>query len=377
MLYFPRPFPDELLGSVVGRACRETGLTHKKLVFAICGLRRTYSSIFLPSYLRRLAGLIQCDVEELIYAHSVFPYIVSFMSEVSAAKVRDLVLARRGISDGSFHSLTQSVTNGVTYRRLCRQCTQDDLSKFGTSYWHRAHLLPGVYFCIKHHCPLDETRIPVKNYGRVWSYSMPHEVDGNVIDFNLPTWALPEISSRSAASLEPRSQYIQSWTVRYRDLAVDKGYLTSAPFIAGRQLSQDLKSTFGAEFLLQSGCDYPVQRRNAWPALLVRPQTEVPFVPVKHILLHTFLSNCPTAGAPVGYRTPGPKPRDILALDAELSRNVQAGLLRWRRKLHEFTLAEFMTMCGCWSQYRHSRNSFPETSRLVERFKAASRRKST
>ena len=108
MLYFPRPLPDELLGSVVGRACRETGLTHKELVFAICGLRRTYSSIFLPSYLRRLAGLIQCDVEELIYAHSVFPYIVSFMSEVSAAKVRDLVLARQGISDGSFVSASFS-----------------------------------------------------------------------------------------------------------------------------------------------------------------------------------------------------------------------------------------------------------------------------
>jgi hypothetical protein len=376
VLHFPRPFPDELLGSLVGRACRETGLSHKELVFSLANVRGTYSSIFLPSYIRQLATLTKIDAEKLVYAHSAFPYIVSFMANDLAARLKDLVLSRVGISGGSFHSLTQSVTNGVAYRRLCRHCAQEDLSRFGTSYWHRSHMLPAVHYCAKHRQPLEETRIAVRNFGRLWSYCMPHEVKGACLDFGLPAWVLMEIASRSVVALEKHADYRDSWSDEYRRLAEDKGYVTPGPFIAGRQLACDIRAAYGPDFLAQADCTY-TKERNAWPALMVRPRTKGPFSPVKHILLRTFLENCSTGPKLVNQVKCGRKPRDSFKLDEQLSKRVEAGLRRFHKRLHRLTLAEFMSECGCWSQYRHARNRLPKTASLVEAFKAASRTSKT
>lgn len=372
MLYFPRPLPDELLGSLVARACCEIGLSHKELLFAITGVRRTYSSIFLPSYLRQLAALTKSDAEELVFAHSVFPYIVRFMPSASASRLKDLVLSRKGVSDGSFHSLTQSVTNGISYRRLCRMCIEEDQARFGTSYWHRSHMLPAVHYCSIHRQPLEETRILVKNFGRIWSYCMPHEVKGSQVEFSLPEWVQFEIASRSAAALKPNVDYTESWLPIYRQLAQEKGYLVAAPFIAGRRLAEDLEVAYGPDFLTRAGCGYANRPKGAWPALMVRPNVGGPFSPIKHILLYTYLSNCDNSTKTPNYVRPGKKPRDLAKLDAEISKAVKTGLRKWRRDLHQLTLAEFLTLCGCWEQYRHvKKENLPSTYRLVEDFRRA------
>jgi hypothetical protein len=126
---------------------------------------------------------------------------------------------------------------------------------------------------------------------------MPHEVYSCQLKFELPTWALPEIASSSVAALKPRCQYLESWTARYRGLAVEKGYLASTGFIGAKRLSNDLKAMFSAAFLHQAKCDYPVERQNVWPVRMINSQADVFFTSVKHILLHTFLSDFSTARA--------------------------------------------------------------------------------
>jgi len=373
MLYFPRPYPDELLGSLIGRACREIGLPHKELVFAVSGERGTYSSIFLPSYLKQLSVLTDIDIEELVFSHSSFPYIVSFMPAALMARLKDLVLKRQGVSGGSFNSLANSVTSGVLYRRLCRQCVAEDLQAFGTSYWHRSHMLPAVYYCVKHGQALEETNIAVKYFNARWSYYLPHEVIGHLIDFGIPNWVLLEIACHSRDALAKHADYPQSladWHALYRELAENKGYLQSSPTIASWQLARDLQHAYGSDFLLNAGCSYPLERRNSWPALMVRRRTEVPFIPVKHILLYTFLKHCGSAEKELSYKKPGKKPFDTCVLDEELSKKVKVGLKTLCQHLPHLTLAEFMTECGCWGPYRHGRKNFPKTTALVEIFKS-------
>lgn len=38
--------------------------------------------------------------------------------------------------------------------RLCKQCVQEELAKSPFAYWHRAHLLQGADWCLKHDCGL-------------------------------------------------------------------------------------------------------------------------------------------------------------------------------------------------------------------------------
>lgn len=295
MRYFPRALPDELLGSLVGRACRETGLSLKALLFRIAGLRTTYDSIFLPSYIKPLSAVMRCDTEELLFSHTCFPYIVRFMSAAAGNSLKARVLSRDAIAGTSFQSLTQSVTFGVERRRRCQVCVKEDVIRFGTSYWHRSHLLPGVYYCVKHHYPLEETPLRITHRGGVWSYLMPHEVDGVRVDFTPPVGLLLEIALRSADALQTQDHYLDSWTGFYRRLAVEKGYAPSLPFNAAAQIAIDLRAGYSEGFLDRARCNFSTSLRRPWPALMMRPNTEMPFVPVKHILLWAFLNNCNSA----------------------------------------------------------------------------------
>ncbi|WP_220810330.1 TnsD family Tn7-like transposition protein [Noviherbaspirillum aridicola] len=308
MLYFPRPLPDELLGSLLGRACRETGLTPTKLLFAITGERMYQSSVFLPTFLRRLASLTQSDVEYLLYGHSTFPYAVSFMPAKPAGQILGKILSAQA-SKNDYGSLMQTVVSGVPFRRKCDKCAEEELYKFGITYWHRSHHLPGVHYCLNHRRRLNETGIPIRRISGALFHAMPHEIDGATTHLDVSEDLLSEVAVHSVKALEYRGTHADTyfWLSRFRELAESKGYVKSSTFVATRLLAHDVLSAFGTRFLTEAGCNYTPDNPNAWPARLVRPCTKPEYSAPKHILLFTFLSTCGNAASRVQYRKPGPK----------------------------------------------------------------------
>lgn len=55
----------------------------------------------------------------------------------------------------------------------CKKCRQDDLDKYGTSYWHTLHQLQSVFECYKHGCTLDKGVEPIEN---LFKKVLPHQV---------------------------------------------------------------------------------------------------------------------------------------------------------------------------------------------------------
>lgn len=371
MLYLPQPYPDEIVGSLLVRACRHTGLPFKRLVQYLAGVQgRSYASFLLTPFIDRLGREAGIDPEELITNHTVFPYVTAFMSSAAAGRLRTLLLSDRSEIRTNLAPYTQSVTQGLACRRICPQCATEDLERYGESYWHREHLLPAVYICSLHRGPLIETAIPVRNGMRQWTYALPHEINGTPLNLVPSPEMQLDIAARSA-SLLTNPHIERNWLGQYRALAFQKGY-GKEQFINGTQMARDLLAFYGASFLEEAGCRLTPGTKGYWPPLMVRVGTHEPFSPPKHILLQTFLENCSDAPKPVAYGAPGPKPADRSSLDAECVQKMRA-VLDTSEAHEQYSVTGLLTEVGYWSKFRHERQGFPKTVAFLSKFKRSER----
>lgn len=47
------------------------------------------------------------------------------------------------------------------YMRYCPLCAAIDRKKYGETYWHRKHQLPGVEICLEHRCRLEDSSVGI------------------------------------------------------------------------------------------------------------------------------------------------------------------------------------------------------------------------
>jgi hypothetical protein len=372
MLYFPRPQPDEIIGSLIFRACRETGLSLKRLMTVLCGANRSCGSFASSSSLinpiGRAAGL---DPEELLWKHTTFPYVVAFMPSTEVARLRARALLPTPQPGGAI-PCTHSITKGLDYRRYCPLCAAEDLTICGTSYWHRSHQLPGTWICTKHHAGLWESAIAVRGTVPICVYDMPNETKGHTRPILLPIEILIDIALRSDTLLNCQPVGNFNWLHHYRELAIAQGYyITAKHQLAARELARDLWQFFGPAALKEAGCLFAPEARSAWPTLMVREGTDVPFIPVKHVLLETFLSRCDKC-ITFHYRPPGRTPRDPTKLDQTFERRVRAVLAETNPGTR-LTVAELLSRARCWQIIRHDRKAYPLTTTAISEFRHTNR----
>ncbi|MBE0354505.1 TniQ family protein [Pseudoalteromonas phenolica] len=58
--------------------------------------------------------------------------------------------------------------------KACPNCTQEDLDKFGSSYWHVQHQLSGIFSCYKHGCTLQTPKERLTNLSCLL---LPHQIE--------------------------------------------------------------------------------------------------------------------------------------------------------------------------------------------------------
>lgn len=57
--------------------------------------------------------------------------------------------------------LLHPMEKGAKALRYCPLCFQEDMEKYGESYWHRLHQIPAVTICPKHHCQILYAQTPI------------------------------------------------------------------------------------------------------------------------------------------------------------------------------------------------------------------------
>jgi len=172
------PLPDETLFSWCSRYHR---LTANGLDATTCiqlfGHPRIGSGHDFPAridvLLEKSNGVLG-TAEQIIRDRTLLPFYLPFKQPYLAQQA---VAAMRGNGIGHLKYQLGLLTGGLGAAhplKACPSCMQYDLDKFGWSYWHRSHQLPGAWWCLKHKVPLQVSHLRLEQLARFsWVLPMP------------------------------------------------------------------------------------------------------------------------------------------------------------------------------------------------------------
>lgn len=162
--FFPKPYPDEILYSIIARYhIRSGNLSPKITLEELFNSRNTAATVDLPSNLTSLIQNIQLisnyQVEDFIYKYTLYPFYSAFLPPARANKVME---SMKALSGGDIHTRAGIMASSITmprYFRFCPKCFEEDLQNYGEPYWHRLHQTPGVLACPMHGYLLQDSTV--------------------------------------------------------------------------------------------------------------------------------------------------------------------------------------------------------------------------
>lgn len=324
--------------------------------------------MYLPTNVRQLAQAVRMDAESLLWGHTVFPFAVAFMGRAAVEQLRDRSLDRRESESLSLGSLARSVTSSTPGLRFCSQCAQEDLHRFGESYWRRMHCLPAVHICLRHMLPLCEASPRPRTLAQHLLAPLPHRQPGTCAHAACPASLALPLAQAVRTTLASEWLHRSDWMSHHRANALARRYQLPGDCVAGAQLASDLRHAYGERYLSELGCCYR-SLAQAWPALMTRERPGITFAPVKHLLLDTFLRHGVPDRPIFVYQPPGKKPADLAALDERLASLVMKEAARMLANHETGTVASLLEATGHWQAFRHRRKSLPLTVEQVEAFR--------
>ena len=165
MLGFPTPYPQELLYSTVARAGIHDGETSpKQLLDSVFRNRKIIATIDLPSHIKDIAKQypesLGLGTKELIENHTLWPLYAPFIPYPRRNVIEQLMIAE---SYGVAHLASGRAASRIKQNfalQLCPKCMEDQIIKYGESFWDRRWQVPLVKSCYKHE-GLCETKVRV------------------------------------------------------------------------------------------------------------------------------------------------------------------------------------------------------------------------
>lgn len=163
--FVPQHLPDELFYSFISRLqllnCLPDSKTTLKLLF---GSQCVIPSIDLPSHLdvfqKSLNNLSPfTSVAALIKDATNYPYFRAFLSPDRNRQINSKLFNKQGSGLKTAIGIVANRFGASPELKFCSDCFKEDIFHYGAPYWHRAHHLPGVSFCVHHHCLLISTKI--------------------------------------------------------------------------------------------------------------------------------------------------------------------------------------------------------------------------
>jgi len=369
--YFPQPYPDEVIGSLLIRASRHLGLSFGRLLSDVIGANNSaskYFSFFLSGKLARISILCGVPARVLLYRHTVFPYITAFLSTQYRNNLESVLLSEPGTISPliGIAALIHNATKGGEVKRFCQQCIEEEIAMYGESYWHRLEQLPGIIVCTKHKSPLYEYR-PIERT-RTQFLVMPQDCRSKKIRPSIDLSILLSISQLTRTALTGGTVQ-DDRLIYYKQRALEKGYGWRDNEIASRQLTDDIRTHYKPEYLDLCGC--PIERgKNGWPELMVRLRTNVPFAPIKHILLDAYLGTRASDPAEIAYKeTPRKARYDFARLDHEFTKQFIAVWTHLKESKTQSTAWGILKQMGAFTTYKHGRNKLPKLRQQIVQFR--------
>lgn len=296
--FFPNPYPDEILYSVLARYhLRSANTSFKWTLEDLYSSSSVISTIDLPSHIEALCSNIGTEEiynsKKFIYENTLYSMYAPFLLQSRAEHVYNLM---RSDSGRGIHAEVGLSAGGILSKNhlcFCPKCMKDDISAFGEPYWHRTHQVPGVFICIRHHEPLlkyivllnqqEYTACPLSI-----SEMQCQELIPSIKDLSVKTKEILKCIADDFEFLLQLSHCPNLYAIKQNILLRLKelGYVTTSNEIRQRKLHEQFQLFYGNELLnvLESSVD----SEFSWLAFATRKERRT-IHPVRHLLLYRFL----------------------------------------------------------------------------------------
>lgn len=309
--WFPTPYPDELLYSVLARYHVRSGNTSYKITTEELFGTRTVRSVWdLPANTKLLISNIgpYMTKDMLLFQHTMYPYYAHFLKPEQEKKVRESMYEQKG---GTIHTRSGVAASNVkvkTHLWVCSECIDSDMNSYGETYWRRVHQAPGVYICPHHGNILEETIIAVKEHNQhefVAASSTVERTPYNLSGFSdQDIKQLQQVACYTDWLLQNKDFQKLSNTVRnyYMELLKRRGLTSVNGRVKRDQLYHSFQSSFSPRLLnlLQS----PISLTESDWLTQIFQKHRKSFHPIRHILIMLFLETNPAEYKKVGEYHP-------------------------------------------------------------------------
>jgi hypothetical protein len=319
LAHFPKPYPGEILYSVLARLWEHLGRPKERYFAEITyGRREIPASVHFPRYLDALAGWAPFNAikaERAIDELTLYNYYAAFEpAKFRAALRRSMRAARPGNFRGrtGLHSLAVGLQPGLRY---CPCCLAEMIDRKEEPHWLREHQLPGVIVCRRHRCslsicPLDKQAVFTPASLEVCLMDAPPIVPGDYWDVMPHLVRIAERSFDLLANLgAPRA--LKEWGMHYREELKATGLVKFEFEINEEQLDKRLLNFYGRALELLPSVIDQTSLRGRWLTYLTTHHDRAVH-PLYHVLLGDFLAQKEMHGAPFGAG-PWPCQRELCA----------------------------------------------------------------
>lgn len=294
MPFFPTPYPDELLYSLVARYHVWSRNSFFRYTSEDLFDSNTISSkVALPNRLNILVDKLPSNslitLDRLINLHTLFPFFRLFLPLDRCKRILNAMKSEQ-INASMFAGIQQSQMSTISkFFRYCSKCAIADEKKYGETYWHRTHQIFGVKVCPIHSVKLIESSITIteRNYKtyRLMNIDITEhcEFEKNnhyihvaqdvfqLLNENIPMISFDELSNRYIYYLKK------------------KGLATFNGSIKETKLVKEFIQYFGWQFLKEMKSE--VADGDNWLIALFRNKKTVH--PLRHVLFIRFLGQTP------------------------------------------------------------------------------------
>ena len=299
--FFPTLYPGELLYSGIARyQIRSGNLSPKSNIEELFNSRTITATADLPcgldNLVQNLPSYSPITAESLIQNHTLYPFYAPFLPPKRAREIKDSMKSARG---GNIHTLAGIMASAIftpQYFRFCPDCLQQDLNKYGETYWHRLHQIQGVVFCPVHQTPLPNSQIPRQGFNK-HQYEAATESNCQTKDLKLDysqraITQLINLAQDIALLLENTypSRTLEWFSKRYQTLLIKRGYANVSGRVKQEKLIDDFLFFYDTEFLEVIDSTVAYEDTSNWLTQIVRKHRQV-FHPIRHLLMIRFLTD--------------------------------------------------------------------------------------
>lgn len=292
--FFPSPYPDELLYSVIARYHVWSGNTDFSTTINEIFNKRTSPIVELPTTLERICEKLpegtRITPEHIINNLTLYPFYRPFLSEEKDRKIRqNMITTNEGrVNPQNYLGFSRTYKPRFGYLRYCPKCIEEDERIRGESYWHRSHQAFGVYICSRHRIPLLNYPEPVKGF-KLLRLSKCSGLVPIKINENSKENELYKTVSNSVNWLlgNPKEVFgLENIRDNYSYYLAEKNFIK----IKFRKLSEEFYNFYGPDFLKIMGCYFdPNDGRINWLGVILSNKLLINQHPIRHILITTFL----------------------------------------------------------------------------------------